>query len=931
VDAVLPRLALRARVAQMVVPAVDPADTAALRRAGGWVRTDSVGGVLLLPGRGARRTAAAVAALRAGAPVPLLVAADVDGGAGALAPEGTDFPAPAVLAALGRVDESRETGTHAGREARALGVDLALVSLPGIGEAPPPGLPVAGEPAAEAVAAYLAGLRGAGVLAGVRLFPPRPEPSDTAPVPVLRWDRARLEAVELPVARRALAGEGGADAALLPVLALPALTGDSTPLALSPTAVAGMLRRDLGFGGLAAAEVGPGSALARVHGEAGAAVLAVAAGADLVLGAADPRATVAALVAAVEAGRIPAGRIEAAARRVLAAKDRLRSDAPPPVHPDSVLPLLRTEEAVEAARAALDGARVVLGPRPAALLQGCRAPLLLARPGDVPLFVREAAARIPALRPLQPAPSAPADSVPAAEAAAVRAADCWLVVETAPGSGAALLDRARRAAAVPDPADTAAVDTVAADTAAADSAVARPDPPTVLVRLTAAPPDSLPPVRSVVLAWGAGREAQHATARALADRDDEDAEAPEWARWPAAPVLRPVDPADVAMDEAGLARADAAIRAAVEAGTVPGAALAVGRRGGLVRLRGYGRTAAGGAEVSATETLYDVASLTKVAATTAAVMALADEGRIRLDGPVRRYLPGFTGKWKGNVTVRHLLTHTAGLPAGEWLYGSTASPEAALRRAMRAPLVRAPGQRMVYSDFGFILLGAVVEAVAGEPMDRYLARRVYAPLGMESTLFLPPDVLRPFSVPTAQRSEREYPLVGTVHDGNAFRLGGVAGHAGLFSTAADLAVLAQTMLNGGSYGTHRVYSPETVRTFTTSRARIGKRALGWDVPAQRSSAGSYFTPRSYGHTGFTGTSVWIDPERDVFVVLLTNRTYDNSSSRAMLELREQVHDAVSRSITGETVRPRPGSPVAVEEERRARAERERARRRRRRR
>ncbi|HEV2146031.1 MAG TPA: serine hydrolase, partial [Longimicrobiaceae bacterium] len=368
------------------------------------------------------------------------------------------------------------------------------------------------------------------------------------------------------------------------------------------------------------------------------------------------------------------------------------------------------------------------------------------------------------------------------------------------------------------------------------------------------------------------------------------------------------------------------IRAAVEAGTIPGAALAVGRRGGLVRLRGYGRTGGGGGAVDATETLYDVASLTKVAATTAAVMALADEGRLRLDAPVRRYLPGFTGKWKGSVTVRQLLTHTAGLPAGEWLYGSTRSPETALRRSMRAPLVRPPGQAMVYSDFGFILLGALVEAAAGEPLDRYLARRVYAPLGMESTLFIPPDVLRPVTVPTAQRSEREYTLAGTVHDANAFRLGGVAGHAGLFSTAADLAVFAQTLLNGGSYGTHRVYSPETVRGFTAARARPGNRALGWDVPAQRSSAGSYFSTRSYGHTGFTGTSLWIDPERDLFVVLLTNRTYDNASPRAMLELRERVHDAVARSIGDATVRPRPGSPAAIEEERKARAERERIRR-----
>lgn len=381
------------------------------------------------------------------------------------------------------------------------------------------------------------------------------------------------------------------------------------------------------------------------------------------------------------------------------------------------------------------------------------------------------------------------------------------------------------------------------------------------------------------------------------------------------------------MSEAGLARADAVLRAAVEAGTFPGAALAVGRRGGLVRLRGFGRLGGGPGAVRA-ETPFDVASLTKVAATTAAVMALVDDGRLRLDAPLQRYLPGFTGKWKHEVTIRHLLTHTAGLPPGEWLYGSVRSPAAALRRTLRAPLASRPGTRMVYSDFGFILLGAVVEEVAGEPLDAYLARRVYAPLGMSSTHFLPPAVLRPETAPGALQSERGHVLRGVVHDANAYRLGGVAGHAGLFSTAGDLAVYAQTLLGGGSYGTQRIYSPETVRRFTAVRTRVGNRAWGWDAPAGRSSAGSYFSTRSYGHTGYTGTSIWIDPERDLFVVLLANRTYDRTGQREMLEVREKVHDAVARSITDAAIRPRPGSPAALEEERRARLERERAKRKR---
>ncbi len=922
-DEVLSGLSLRARVAQMVVPTVDPGEDAAAR-ARRWVEEDSVGGVQLRGGT-APAFAATAAVLRLAAPLPLLVVAELDGGAGALVPEGTGFPPPRRLTSPGLEGHARRAGIWTGREARALGVDLGIVTLPELGADAPVGVPRPDPAAAaEAVTAYVRGLRGEGILAGVRLLPPRRPGADTLPVPAFRWDLARLRTVDLPAAVAAVEAE--AEVAILPATVLPALTGDTVPLALSPVATGGLLRRDLGFDGLAAVEVGPGRPLGAGRGEAETAVRAVAGGADLLLGVADPASTIDALVDAVHEGRISPGRVEAAARRILHAKERLREDGRRAVPPDSVAPLLRTGDAVEAAAEAAATARRVLGPPPATVLRDCRAPLILTRPGDAPVLRREAAPRFPAMRALPLAAEQVEDSVPAALAAPIREADCWVVVETVPGSAAALLDLARRAVVEGDTAGPPSGErTAAPDTA---KPVVRPDPPTVLVRLAASLPDSLPQAWSVVLAWGDGPEAEQAAADALA------LEAPEeegTVRWPAAPTLRQAEAAEVGMSDSGLARADAVLREAVEAGTVPGAALAVGRHGRLVRLRGYGRLPGGEGAVDAAATLYDVASLTKVAATTAAVMALVDDGKLRLDAPVRRYLPDFTGKWKGEVTVRHLLTHTSGLPAGEWLYGSTRSPESALRQAIRAPLRTRPGERMVYSDLGFILLGALVEKVAEEPLDAYLARRVYTPLGMSSTLYLPPRTLVPFTAPTAQRSERGYGPRGVVHDANAFRLGGVAGHAGLFSTASDLAVFAQTLLNGGSYGTQRVYSPETVQRFTTIRTRVGNRAWGWDVPAQRSSAGSYFSPRSFGHTGFTGTSLWIDPSQGLFVVLLTNRTYDDASQRAMLEVREKVHDAVARSVTDVTLRPRPGSPVAQEEERRARAERERARRTRRRR
>ena len=351
------------------------------------------------------------------------------------------------------------------------------------------------------------------------------------------------------------------------------------------------------------------------------------------------------------------------------------------------------------------------------------------------------------------------------------------------------------------------------------------------------------------------------------------------------------------------------MRKGLEDSVFSGAAVAIGRRGRLVLLRGYGREGREGEgdAVDPRETIFDLASLTKVVGTATAVALLVQDGSMELDAPLERYVPRFDGKGKGEVLIRHLLAHTSGLPSGLWLFGSAGSPEEALRQVLRQDLLREPGERMEYSDLGMILLAEAAEAAAGMPLDRYLARRLFAPLGMASTMYLPPAVLRDRIVPTAEQTEREFALHGVVHDANSFRMGGIAGHAGLFSTAADLAVFAQMMLNGGDYGTARILSPGVVRAFTARQRGAEQRALGWDTPSPVSSAGDYFSARSFGHTGYTGTSLWIDPATELFVVLLTNRTYLKASGGEILRLRSAVHDAAARAVSDRTIRRRPGS------------------------
>lgn len=364
------------------------------------------------------------------------------------------------------------------------------------------------------------------------------------------------------------------------------------------------------------------------------------------------------------------------------------------------------------------------------------------------------------------------------------------------------------------------------------------------------------------------------------------------------------------MSAAGLARVDSIIQAAIADSAAPGAALAIGRHGRLVRLRGFGRLDWDRRAPPVDEaSLYDLASLTKVVGTTSALMILEEEGQLELDAPVARYLPWWGAVGKGEVTLRQLLLHRAGLPPWKPFWREI-SGRAAYREALAAiELDYAPGDSTVYSDIGFITLGFVVESVSGLPLDEFLAKRLFAPLGMRVTGFRPATSFRERIAPTEVDTVLRFAHVhGVVHDENAFALGGVAGHAGLFSSARDLAAFAQMMLDGGAYGScvpsscrevqwQRLLETATIDRYTARYDSASSRAHGWDTPSRRSSAGDYLTGRAFGHTGFTGTSLWIDPELDVFVVLLTNRVHPTRANRKHIPLRRAVHDAVALAIT----------------------------------
>jgi len=343
------------------------------------------------------------------------------------------------------------------------------------------------------------------------------------------------------------------------------------------------------------------------------------------------------------------------------------------------------------------------------------------------------------------------------------------------------------------------------------------------------------------------------------------------------------------------ARLDAAVEQGVRDGVYPGAVVVVGTGSDIVYAKGYGHFtwSASSPAPDPAITLFDLASLTKVVATTPAMVALAEAGEIRLDERVQRYLPEFKGEGKDLVTVRELLEHRSGLRAFLPLNEETENAQEARQRVLDEPLRFRPGTRVVYSDLNAMLLGWIVERVSGLTLDQYAKEHVFQLAGMLSTRYQPPRGLRERIAPVGLW--RGHAIAGEVHDQNAARLGGVSGHAGLYSTGSDLGRYAQVWLNEGRTASGvRLFLAASVEHFIKRGA--GGRALGWESRDTTTSdnTGTLLSASAYGHTGYTGTSMWIDPERGMFVVLLTNRVFAprvRNSITQLKRIRGEVADA----------------------------------------
>jgi beta-N-acetylhexosaminidase len=870
--------------------------------------------------------------LQARSKLPLLIGADFERGTAMRLEEGTSFPTAMAVAAAGDPKDAYTLGRVTALEARAAGIHW--IYAPDADVNNNPGNPIIntrsfGEDpikVAEFVSEFVRGVQENGGLATAKHFPGHGDTVADSHIdlPVIKADRDRLDHLELVPFRAAI--KAGVGSIMTGHLNVPALEPDpNTPATLSPNILTGVLRKELGFQGLVITDAMDMGGITVRYAPGDAAVRAFLAGADALLMPPVPDAAYDALLAAAHSGQISQDRLDASVRRILEAKARLGLNVQRLVDVNSLNQKFGLASWQEESQQISDRGVTLLrdtahrlpldGTKPTRALLVC----LYADPEPYPGedLERELRSRFDSLATLRadtkfakadtlrlPSP----DSYDVAILALfVRVSDRKGDVDV-PADQIPLLDKIYRSG---QPVITTAFGS-----------------PYLIERF--------PQAETWLSAFGISDVAQVSIARAIFGQIPIQGHLPVTIsglnlragfgmQLRANPmILEPMDEPG----EAQLQAAFAEVEKAIADKAFPGATMAVGYQG-KVSLHSFGDLSYSvGSPATKIDTMYDIASLTKVVVTTTLVAKLVEgdfPSPLNLDAPIERYLPEWTNgplsqaqhevktqdlrqlpdpsgsaqlEWRHKVTVRNLMTHTSGLPPFKEYWRTSTSKQETLSRIFVEPLEYEPGTKVVYSDLGIILMAEIIQRLTGKSLDELAREYIFDPIGMHNTMYLPPKNRWPEIAPTEVDNQLRHRLVqGEVHDENAFSIGGVSGHAGVFSTSPDLAAFCQMLLNGGVYAHHRILKRSTIAEFTAPQPLAkNTRTLGWLVPTPGGSSGHYLSAHSFGHTGFTGTTIWIDPDHQLFVVLLTNRVNPTRENHKIAEVRPAVHDAVMRGL-----------------------------------
>lgn len=931
VEETLQRLTLEEKIAQMIMSRAYgyyfSTESDEYHRLEHLVRDHKFGGLIFFQGD-IFEMATLINQMQGEADVPLLIAADFEWGAAMRIRRTTRFPEAMALGATRDTLLAYQVGKAIGEETRAIGVHQNFAPVADVNNNP--NNPVINtrsfgeDPAlvAAMAAAYAAGMQSTGVLATAKHFPGHGDTDIDSHVdlPRVPHSRARLDSVELVPFRKLI--EQGVSSMMIAHLEVPALQQKSTlPATLSPFIIDSLLKREMGFRGLVVTDAMDMGALVNAYGSDSSAVRAVEAGTDILLILPDEDGALDELVSAVGSGRIKESRIDQSVRKILGIKWDLG---------------LAENRMVD-----LQGIRKVVG-RPDHLRlareTARRSITVLKNDGILPLqrfgnkkilnvIVADAESyRTEIHRTTSQWPNEPVGDYFMAQFR--RRTNNVATIRLSPSSNAidfdSMLSQAKRSDIIlctifsKARSGSGAFGLPPEIRFALDSLSHLQKPVAVIAMGSPYTVGAVPDAQAYVCSYSDAEFSTEATIEALFG------EIPIGGKLPVTipglfaygdglntsqSILRKDAPEVAGFNQESLGKIDSVIMDAIRDNAFPGAQVFVAREGVIVYNKSFGRQAYSPASPAINNnTMFDIASMSKVVATTSAIMRLYDESRIGLDDSVVRYLPQFANRGKERITIRNLLAHTGGLPAFKRLYLTVHSPEELLDSLYQTELIYQPGDSTVYSDFDFILLGKIVESVTGVTLDRYVDTVFFKPLSLARTMFNPPSAFWSNVAPTEYDSiVRKQIVRGSVHDENAYVLGGVSGHAGIFSTASELGVFMQMLMNGGSYGGKQFLKPETVELFTARQGTKSTRALGWDTKTVGgySSAGSGFSERSFGHTGFTGTSVWADPEKRIFVILLTNRVHPTRTNGKIVQVRPLVHDAVIRAL---------GNPVQLSEE-----------------
>ncbi len=905
VDSVIATLDLRQIAAQCVMPfTYSSSDSIRLNQLRDLLDTVNVGGFLISRGdpEGAR---VMIDSLQAWSRTPLLIAADFEYGPGMRLKGATCYPSAMALGATGDATLAYRVGRAIAEESILIGVNQNFAPVADVNNNPDNPIINTRSFGGDAqlvgrlASSFARGLQEGGMLATVKHFPGHGDTDVDSHLglPVLPFSRARIDSLELRAFRQAI--RENVSGVMLAHIAIPSITGPGTPATLSRVVIDSILRGREHFHGLVVTDALNMKAVTRAVPSGEIAVLALQAGADLLLMPRDAAEAVSSLVRAVREGRVDSARLAESARRILHAKEWVlkNTSRDSTRNEDSARAewnRLARETAARSITLVRNGNAVLpLSPEPkrrvfiASLLRNTDAEpaeefvsyLEERGAGVVEHFIAERKIRKRVIR--------------RAQVRARRADVIFINAYVKISSGGSGLDLTEPQQALVDSLSSLEAPIVFISFGS----------PYVL--------RSCPDADALLCAYSECSSSLEAAADAVTGTTSPLGKLPVDIPGVAAAGTGLTYPtaggdllASLSVNDSGgernpFSRVDRLIERQIRDRAFPGAVLLVGMGDSIFHHRAYGKfTYDSDAPFVTTETMFDLASVSKVIATTSCAMRLVQEGKLHLDSTVASYLHEFAANRKAGVTIRNLLLHNSGLPAFRTYYKFIDSADALIDTILHEPLEYPPGTKTVYSDLGLITLGKVIEKITGMGLDEYAAATFFRPLGMTHTMYAPPDSLHSLCAPTEMDNYWRHRLVqGTVHDENAALLNGVAGHAGLFSTADDLSRFVRMLLHGGTFEGKRYLDSALIAEWTRRQSPASSRGIGWDTKsAHGSSAGKYFSANSFGHTGFTGTSIWIDPERKLYVIFLTNRVYPTRKNRRLVKFRPLLHNAIVETI-----------------------------------